>query len=197
MNDDENIDYYINEESNVESNVESIENAKNSENIDTNSFMINSAEDDAFKLYTRKRLSNWEICDLFIVEWSRDRGFNIVKDHVCCENNVIRRKTYICEHGWHYNSSSNKETETKKILYKWHRLIEVLQEFTNEADEDDNELLSEDSQDDDLTSDNENSNADVSQQSQLQNPKRKRGRKRLPGTKRLKASHETNQDKGK
>ncbi|CAG8853470.1 44687_t:CDS:1, partial [Gigaspora margarita] len=29
-------------------------------------------------------------------------------------------RTYICEHGRHYDSSSNKETETKKILCQWH-----------------------------------------------------------------------------
>ncbi|CAG8509926.1 25930_t:CDS:2 [Gigaspora rosea] len=79
------------------------------------------------------------MCDVFIVEWSRDKEFNIVKDHISNENNVIRRRTYICEHG-----------------------------FTNK---DDNELLSKDSQDDDLTSNNKNSNANISQQSELQNPK--------------------------
>ncbi|CAG8770538.1 12365_t:CDS:1, partial [Gigaspora rosea] len=36
------------------------------------------------------------------------------------ENNVIRRRTYICEHGRHYDSSSNKKTETKKILCQWY-----------------------------------------------------------------------------
>ncbi|CAG8856117.1 25993_t:CDS:1, partial [Gigaspora margarita] len=95
---------YINEESDVESDVESITNAGYPENIDADSFVINSAENDASKLYTGKRLSNWEMCDLFMVEWSRDRGFNVVKDRVSRENNVIRRRTYICEHGRHYDS---------------------------------------------------------------------------------------------
>ncbi|CAG8603146.1 24969_t:CDS:2, partial [Gigaspora rosea] len=92
MNDVEDIDYfinYINEESDIESNVESIKNAGYPENIDTDSF-------------------------------SRDRGFNVVKDRVSRENDVIRRRAYICKHGRHYDSSSNKETGTKKILCQWH-----------------------------------------------------------------------------
>ncbi|CAG8815168.1 4597_t:CDS:2 [Gigaspora margarita] len=53
-------------------------------------------------------------------EASRKRGFDVIKDHVHREEDVIRRRTYICEHRHNYETNSKKETSTKKILCSWH-----------------------------------------------------------------------------
>ncbi|CAG8856923.1 25463_t:CDS:1, partial [Gigaspora margarita] len=95
-------------------------------------------------------------------------------DYVEQRTSVLEQKAIYSILHREYKKALQKALQTKS---KSRCLIEVLQEFTNE---DNDELLSKDSQDDDLTSDNENSNANVSQQSELQNLKKKRGRGRPP-----------------
>ncbi|CAG8574388.1 6369_t:CDS:2, partial [Gigaspora rosea] len=96
---------------------------ENTENRATTSQVasfIGSAESDASMLFSGKVFSNWVICDSFIVEWDKNQGFNVVKDRVDHENNIIRRRTYVCQHARHYGSNSNKETGTKKMRCSWH-----------------------------------------------------------------------------
>ncbi|CAG8561697.1 12187_t:CDS:2 [Cetraspora pellucida] len=77
-------------------------NFENTENKATTSQATSfiSTESDTSELFTGKRKTN---------------GFNVVKDHVDRENNVIRKRTYVCQHGRYYESNSNKETGTKKM----------------------------------------------------------------------------------
>ncbi|RIB13463.1 hypothetical protein C2G38_2325729 [Gigaspora rosea] len=75
------------------------------ENMDTSSqitLIAGNAKNDTSKLF------------------SRSKEFNIIKKCVSRENDIIRRRTYVCEHGRRYESNSNKETGTKKILCSWH-----------------------------------------------------------------------------
>ncbi|CAG8683705.1 13981_t:CDS:2 [Gigaspora margarita] len=72
------------------------------------------------RLYEGKKFSSWNICDLFLDKWSRSRGFKIIKDHVFKDGNIVRRRSYICEHGKRYKSKSKKKMFTKKISCPWH-----------------------------------------------------------------------------
>ena len=81
---------------------------------------ISNVENDSTGLYTGKTLSSWTICDQFINNWGKSKGFGVVKDKVVKDGNDIRRRMYICEHGRKYTSKSTKETSTKKMLCPWH-----------------------------------------------------------------------------
>ncbi|CAG8856322.1 17395_t:CDS:1, partial [Gigaspora margarita] len=107
------------------------------------------------------------------------------------QTNIHEQKVlYGTLHGM-YKKALQKALQTKSNS---RCLIEVLQEFTN-MDEDEEELSSsKDSQDNNIISDKENLTPNVFQ---VQNLKRKRGRGRPAGTKRLKAFYEITQDKGK
>ncbi|CAG8642836.1 18839_t:CDS:1 [Racocetra fulgida] len=89
-------------------------------NLESQEAVHTNVENEAVSLFKGKVLTSWETCNSFITEWARKRGFNIIKDRVHCKENVIRRRTYICEHGRNYETNSEKETSTKKILCKWH-----------------------------------------------------------------------------
>ncbi|CAG8795668.1 3116_t:CDS:2 [Gigaspora margarita] len=65
-------------------------------------------ERDAARLFTGKVFENWE-------QW-----FTVVKDRVYREEGIVRRRTYICQHGRNYGSTSKKKTSTKKISCPWH-----------------------------------------------------------------------------
>ncbi|CAG8772019.1 35289_t:CDS:2 [Gigaspora margarita] len=66
-------------------------------------------------LFSTKVFSTWEECDLFISEWAKKKGFHTKKDHVHCEDRVIRRHTFLCDYAYFYDSKSKKDTVTKKI----------------------------------------------------------------------------------
>ncbi|GBB96796.1 hypothetical protein RclHR1_28360004 [Rhizophagus clarus] len=51
--------------------------------------------------------------------WARNKGFNVIKDHVDQREGVIRRRTYIYEHERSFESHSKKETSSKKISCPW------------------------------------------------------------------------------
>ncbi|CAG8692325.1 37731_t:CDS:1 [Gigaspora margarita] len=114
----------INDDENMENtghfDDENFENTENRTSTSQVASFINSAKSDALVLFSGKVLSNWVICDSFIIEWGKNQGFNVVKDHVDRKNNIIRRRTYVCQHGLHYGSNSNKETGTKKMRCPWH-----------------------------------------------------------------------------
>ena len=59
--------------------------------------------------------TSWDSCDSFLKSWSKNKGFNIIKNRVTKEGDSIRKRTYICEHGKKYTSKSNKDTSTKKV----------------------------------------------------------------------------------
>ncbi|CAG8757435.1 22167_t:CDS:2, partial [Gigaspora rosea] len=82
--------------------------------------LINNGESENARLYTGKVFENWKECDSFMSEWRRSKGFNVIKDRVYREGEIIRRRTYICQHGRSYNSNSKKDSSTKKILCQWH-----------------------------------------------------------------------------
>ena len=81
--------------------------------------MNSNVESDFAGLYTGKILENWTICDQFISNWSKSKGFGVIKDKVIKEGDDIRRRSYICEHGRSYTSKSMKDTSTKKMSCPW------------------------------------------------------------------------------
>ena len=80
----------------------------------------NGIGSDFADLFTGQVFANWTDCDLFISNWAKNKGFNIIKDRVHWEEGIIRRRVYICEHGRNFESHSKKETSTKKISCPWH-----------------------------------------------------------------------------
>lgn len=80
----------------------------------------NRIESISADLFTGKVLENWPTCDLFISQWGKSKGFNVIKDRVHREGDVIRRRVYICEHGKNHESNSKKETSTKRTSCPWH-----------------------------------------------------------------------------
>jgi len=66
-------------------------------------------------LFLGKDFSSWDSCDAFLDTWAKKEGFYIVKSRVHRDNGIIRRRAYICVHGRTHNSSSEKDTSTKKI----------------------------------------------------------------------------------
>ena len=70
-------------------------------------------------LFARQVFTSWELCDSFMLDFGKSKGFNIIKDRVTKEEGLIRRRTYICEYGKKYSSNSNKSTSTKKISCPW------------------------------------------------------------------------------
>ncbi|CAG8739279.1 34464_t:CDS:2, partial [Gigaspora margarita] len=71
-------------------------------------------------LYEGIKFSSWIICDSFLDKWSKSRGFKIIKDRVFKDDNIVRRRSYICEYRKRYESKSKQKTFTKKILCPWH-----------------------------------------------------------------------------
>ncbi|RIB03761.1 hypothetical protein C2G38_2224140 [Gigaspora rosea] len=65
-------------------------------------------------LYSGKRFPTWEACERFLNNWDKEQGFSIVKDRVQREGNIIHRRTFLCKHSHLYDSTSNKDTKTKK-----------------------------------------------------------------------------------
>ncbi|CAG8692334.1 37732_t:CDS:2 [Gigaspora margarita] len=112
-------------------------------------------------------------------------------DHAEQRVSILEQKALYSTFHRMYKKAMQKALQSKLSS---NYLIKVLQKFTNKNDENDDELSSEESQDEDFTSDKENI---TSEMCQLQNPKRKQGRGRPTGTKRIKASCETNNNKGK
>src|SRR3954449_12446405 len=80
----------------------------------------NKAESNSADLFTGKVLENWPTCDSFINKWSKSKGFNVIKDRVYREGDIIRRRVYICEHGKNHESNSMKATSTKRTSCPWH-----------------------------------------------------------------------------
>ncbi|GES96474.1 protein FAR1-related sequence 11-like isoform X1 [Rhizophagus clarus] len=64
----------------------------------------NGTESSLANLFTGKVFADWPACDLFISNWARNKGFNVIKGHVDQREGVIRRRTYICEHGRKVNN---------------------------------------------------------------------------------------------
>ena len=81
--------------------------------------MSSNVESDSASLFTGKILSSWTVCDEFISNWGKSQGFGVIKDKVLRDENGIRRRTYICEHGRKYTPNSMKETSTKKMSCPW------------------------------------------------------------------------------
>ncbi|CAG8546531.1 7381_t:CDS:2, partial [Racocetra fulgida] len=185
--------HFVTEESNVESNVESVENVEYIENIDNDLktlFMINSAEDDASKLYSGKLLDQedkknqyqyWKLAVPMIknVEntnflfTQQENSKPIIYLYAIDKENIDFVEKHI-------SVLEQKALYTLQTKSKSKCLIEVLQALTNKNND---KLLSKDSQDDDSTSNKKNLNTEMLQ---------------LPaGTKQIKALYKTNQDKGK
>ncbi|CAG8791728.1 39133_t:CDS:2 [Gigaspora margarita] len=81
---------------------------------DTN-LSISSNEIASSDLFTNKVFPTWDSCDLFISEWAKKKGFRTKKDRVYHEGEVIRKRTYLCDHTRFYCSKSKKDTTSKKI----------------------------------------------------------------------------------
>ncbi|CAG8623196.1 22682_t:CDS:2 [Dentiscutata erythropus] len=65
-------------------------------------------------LFSGKEFDTWEECELFLNKLVKNRGFHLVKDHICRENGVLHRRTYLYDHGGFYESNTEKDTNTKK-----------------------------------------------------------------------------------
>ncbi|CAG8437245.1 9856_t:CDS:1 [Scutellospora calospora] len=74
-----------------------------------------TAETETATLYGGKTFSNWESCEAFLSEWAKKQGFRMIKDRVFREKNIVRRRTFICDHGRNYDSNSSKDTASKKL----------------------------------------------------------------------------------
>jgi hypothetical protein len=75
---------------------------------------LSSEEVASSELFSGKVFQTWDDCDSFLDSWSKKNGFRLKKDRVEREGGVIRRRTYLCDHGGSYNSNSKKDTSTKK-----------------------------------------------------------------------------------
>jgi hypothetical protein len=71
-------------------------------------------------LFAGQVFISWDLCDSFMLDFGKSKGFNIIKDRVMREEDLIGRRTYICEHGKKYNSNSDKNTSMKKMSCPWH-----------------------------------------------------------------------------
>ena len=88
--------------------------------------------DELVSLYSGKKFSSWEACEIFINKWTKGQGFHIVKDQVFKENGIVRQWTFLCDHSRTYNSTSNKDTSTRKTQCPF--LINVSCPKTNNPD---------------------------------------------------------------
>ncbi|CAG8628394.1 20028_t:CDS:2 [Cetraspora pellucida] len=137
MNDAENIKNTddLNNWSNNTEDIESADHLKNMKNVATTILKclvsnMNDAEKENMNNHHDENFENTENeattsqATSFISTESntsgKTNGFNVVKDYVDHENNVIRRRTYVCQHSRYYESNSNKETDTKKMRCPWH-----------------------------------------------------------------------------
>lgn len=76
--------------------------------------MMSQNEIESSSLFSGKKFGTWDECELFLNEWARDKGFRFIKGRVTRENGVLRRRTYLCDHGGFYESNTEKDTVTKK-----------------------------------------------------------------------------------
>ena len=81
--------------------------------------MTSSVEGNSASIFEGKVFSSWELCDSFMNDFGKRKGFGIIKDRVTKEGDKIRRRSYICEHGKKYSTNSKKETSTKKLMCPW------------------------------------------------------------------------------
>ena len=77
--------------------------------------MVFFQENEPASLYSGKIFTSWEICEDFLKIWTEEQGFRIIKDRVCCEEEFVWQRIFLCKYNRLYNSNSNKDTSTKKI----------------------------------------------------------------------------------
>lgn len=77
--------------------------------------MNSNTESDSANLFTGKVFASWLLCDQFMSNWDKSKGFGVIKNRVVKVGDNIRRRTYICEHGKKHTFNSNKDTSSKKI----------------------------------------------------------------------------------
>ncbi|CAB5188566.1 unnamed protein product [Rhizophagus irregularis] len=75
--------------------------------------LLNENSDSA--LFSGKKFTSWDECEMFLNEWAKQQGFHLIKDRVTRDDGVIRRRTFICSHGRTYESNSSRNTATKKL----------------------------------------------------------------------------------
>ncbi|CAB5115735.1 unnamed protein product [Rhizophagus irregularis] len=75
--------------------------------------LLNENSDSA--LFSGKKFTSWDECEMFLNEWAKQQGFHLIKDRVTRDDGVIRRRTFICSHGRTYESNSLRNTATKKL----------------------------------------------------------------------------------
>ncbi|CAG8468303.1 10502_t:CDS:2, partial [Racocetra fulgida] len=95
-------------------------------------YVSNASENEHSALYSEKRFTLWEICENFINDWAKRCGFYLIKDQVTCEDGIIRRRTYLCNHSRSYESTSEKDTSIQKMRCQF--LINVSCPKTNNPD---------------------------------------------------------------
>ncbi|PKY52520.1 hypothetical protein RhiirA4_412104, partial [Rhizophagus irregularis] len=64
------------------------------------SLLLNENSDSA--LFSGKKFTSWDECEMFLNEWAKQQGFHLIKDRVTRDDGVIRRRTFICSHGRTY-----------------------------------------------------------------------------------------------
>ncbi|CAB4408706.1 unnamed protein product [Rhizophagus irregularis] len=77
------------------------------------SLLLNKNSDSA--LFSGKKFTSWDECEMFLNEWAKQQGFHLIKDRITRDDGVIRRRTFICSHGRTYESNSSRNTATKKL----------------------------------------------------------------------------------
>src|SRR5262249_24923345 len=80
---------------------------------------MDTDDDRRTSLFVGKVFTSWEQCDEFMINFGKSNGFNVIKDKVVKEGDIIRNRRYICEHGKKHISKSNKDTSSKKIMCPW------------------------------------------------------------------------------
>ncbi|RIA98339.1 hypothetical protein C1645_870788 [Glomus cerebriforme] len=76
--------------------------------------IILSNKDEHSLLYSGKKFKLWEDCEIFINKWAKLQGFQIIRDRVTHEGDIICHRTYICSYDRSYKSTFTKDTTTKK-----------------------------------------------------------------------------------
>ncbi|CAB4374883.1 unnamed protein product [Rhizophagus irregularis] len=72
-------------------------------------------ENSGSALFSGKKFTSWDECEMFLNEWTKQQGFHLIKDYVTRDDGIICRRIFIYSHGRTYESNSSRNTATKKL----------------------------------------------------------------------------------
>ena len=76
--------------------------------IECHDDMLSQNEIESSSLFSGKKFGTWDECEFFLNEWAKDKGFHFFKGRVTRKNGVLRRRTYLCNHGGFTNQILKK-----------------------------------------------------------------------------------------